>query len=119
MTTTEIYSLENLQAGPDSLTATVRYDAAHAVFTGHFPDNPIVPGVCTLNMITDVVQGQFGADYQFDTAAFVKFLQLIRPDHVPTLRLSWKGSSPELHVQATLELDGVMMMRFNGTYRRS
>jgi 3-hydroxyacyl-[acyl-carrier-protein] dehydratase len=113
---TEIYSFDAVQKGPDSVTATISYDAAHAVFSGHFPDNPIVPGVCTIDMITDIVRSQLGAGYHLKSAANVKFLQLIHPDDQPTLNLMYKVTDTALQVQVTLTMEGAVLMRFNGEY---
>lgn len=112
----EIYSLSALKKNADSLTAKIRYDATHKVFEGHFPDNPIVPGVCTLNMISDIVRDNVGGNYRIKEASNVKYLQLIRPDHEPMLRLIWKDVEAGLQVNATLEQDGTILMRFAGTF---
>lgn len=115
--TTEIYSLELLEKESHSMRASVRYDPAHPVFAGHFPGNPIVPGVCTLNMITDTLQQHVSAGLSLHSASNVKFLQLIRPDHRPELRLSWTETEAGLDVQATLQLDSTVLMRFAGKYQ--
>ncbi len=115
---TEIYSLSELKKDDASLTASIAYDAVHAVFTGHFPENPIVPGVCTLDMITDVVNEACGGGYVLQAASNVKFLQLIRPTDSPALTMSWSGPEGALQVQATITLNEVVMMRFGGTYIR-
>lgn len=112
----EIYSLSALEKTEDSITATVRYDASHPVFKGHFPDNPIVPGVCTLNMISDIVSENIGRDFRIQSASNVKFLQLIRPDSQPLLRVTWKEIDAGIQVNATLQQDGALLMRFGGTY---
>jgi 3-hydroxyacyl-[acyl-carrier-protein] dehydratase len=115
---TEIYSLTILESAAGRLSAEVRYDAAHPVFEGHFPGNPIVPGVCTLDMISDTLRDQIGGGLQLESAANVKFLQLIRPGDVPLLMLSWNETNAQIEAQATLESGGAAMMRFSGKYRR-
>lgn len=114
--TTEIYSLSEIVPAGEALTAIIGYDAEHAVFEGHFPGNPIVPGVCTINMLTDIVRLQLGAGYELQGAASVKFLQLIRPGDRPMLRMSWKPAETGMQVQAILEIEGRVAMRFAGIY---
>lgn len=116
---TEIYSLEIIESVAGAVKATVSYEAGHKVFAGHFPGNPIVPGVCTLNMITDTLQSRVGAPVSLRTAANVKFLQLIRPGDNPVLTLSWTESEGLIAAQASLESEGIPLMRFSGTYERS
>ena len=60
--------------------------ATHPCFAGHFPDNPIVPGV----VILDYVQQQLLSwlpDYTIDTLAQAKFLYPLSPDQQFTVNL--------------------------------
>lgn len=115
----EIYTLIDMQLEASELRASVNYDPAHAVFEGHFPGNPIVPGVCTLNMINDVVAKNIDPALRLQDAGNVKFLQLIRPADKPALKLIWKESEQGIQLTATLEQAGVIMMRFAGHYVRT
>jgi 3-hydroxymyristoyl/3-hydroxydecanoyl-(acyl carrier protein) dehydratase len=49
-------------------------------FEGHFPDNPIVPGIAQMNMIFDLMQRTMGPGLKLEGFKRVRFKQLIRPD---------------------------------------
>jgi 3-hydroxymyristoyl/3-hydroxydecanoyl-(acyl carrier protein) dehydratase len=49
-------------------------------FDGHFPDNPIVPGIAQMSMIFDLMQRTMGAGLKLEGFKRVRFKQLIRPD---------------------------------------
>ena len=53
--------------------------ASHPVYEGHFPGNPIAPGVCTLHMITECAEQILGHSVFLQKAPVVKFLEFIRP----------------------------------------
>ena len=46
--------IDNYLSAEDRLAFRVRLDAAHPVYAGHFPGNPVLPGVCTLQIVGSV-----------------------------------------------------------------
>lgn len=48
----DFYTLEQLtETGANKHEATIDINPAHEVFKGHFPDNPVMPGVCMMQII--------------------------------------------------------------------
>lgn len=66
--------------------------ADHPAFAGHFPGNPIVPGVIILDraiLFAEVLLGAAPSDWQVGNA---KFLSPVRPQEVLTFSLQRKAS---------------------------
>ena len=51
----------------------------HVIFQAHFPDNPIVPGVCTLEIIRQLVSEVVGGEIRIPTVKNMNFLNLMTP----------------------------------------
>lgn len=51
----------------------------HVIFKAHFPDDPIVPGVCTLEIIRQLVTEVVGGEIRIPTVKNMKFLNLMTP----------------------------------------
>ncbi len=62
-----------------TIKATIRLIKTHPIFAGHFPGLPIVPGVCMMAMIKEVLEEKVNRPLQLQTAANIKFLSLIDP----------------------------------------
>lgn len=66
-----------------------RYDlellADHPIFEGHFPDDPILPGVCLLQMAEELVQHCTGHPMALQRIRQAKFLNPVRPTHLSRL----------------------------------
>ncbi|MDF1582934.1 MAG: AMP-binding protein [Methyloprofundus sp.] len=56
-----------------------RIPAAHPCFAGHFPNNPIVPGVVLLNYVQQQLLAAF-PNHRISTLTQAKFLQPLLPD---------------------------------------
>lgn len=59
---------------------TVRLNADCSVFEGHFPGEPIAPGVCNILMILKCVEDAYGKAVEFSNISRCKFMSIVRPD---------------------------------------
>lgn len=48
-------------------------------FAGHFPDNPILPGIAQLQHVIELISKQCDADLQLTGFSRVKFRKIIKP----------------------------------------
>lgn len=68
-------------------TATVLLNAGHDIFKGHFPGNPVTPGVCMMQIIKELTQQITGEKLMMKQATNVKFMALINPETNPELKI--------------------------------
>lgn len=66
---------------------TILVNAKHDVFNGHFPENPVMPGVCMIQIIKEFTESIIGSSLMIQTLTNVKFMALINPEITPELRL--------------------------------
>jgi len=71
-------------AQPDSggegvIKATITLDKTHPIFSGHFPGMPVVPGVCMMAIIKELLEEKTKRKLTLRKAANLKFLSLINP----------------------------------------
>lgn len=68
----------------------------HLVFQGHFPDNPILPGVIQVDWAVRLGVEAFGPLGDFQGISNLKFMGLVRPEEPLTLFLTFDPSSGKL-----------------------
>ncbi|AXB55975.1 3-hydroxyacyl-ACP dehydratase [Flavobacterium fluviale] len=66
---------------------TILINEKHEVFKGHFPGNPIMPGVCMIQIIKELTESITKSSLMIQSLANVKFMALINPEVTPELRL--------------------------------
>jgi 3-hydroxyacyl-[acyl-carrier-protein] dehydratase len=64
---------------PGSIKSVLSVNKDHPIFNGHFPNQPIVPGVCMLQIIKELVEGQTKRILRYAEAENIKFLSIIDP----------------------------------------
>ncbi|MBN2480136.1 MAG: hypothetical protein JXB19_00210 [Bacteroidales bacterium] len=67
--------------------ATIKLRENHAIFRGHFPGNPILPGVCLIQIIKELMAGTCNSELQLTEAGNIKYLAFINPHVNDTLHV--------------------------------
>lgn len=94
-----------------------RYDAIldvnHPVFRGHFPGQPVVPGVFTLKMVKECVSDLLGHSVRYQTIKECKFLSAIIPGqhHQLEVTIGHKTENHQTNITAEISSKGEKMMK--------
>ena len=113
-------SLETKHAG--NYQAIIRVNGNHEVFSGHFPGNPIMPGVCMMQIIKELTMQITGKNLLIQSLSNVKFMALINPELTPELRLEIDLSDTEeglIKVKNTTWFGETVALKLNCTYKQN
>ena len=80
-------------------SATFSVPARHPALAGHFPGNPIIPGVVILEAVISAAEDWLGGQLHVRTLAQAKFLAPLKPDEAARIDLVLRGSILEFAVQ--------------------
>lgn len=86
----DFYFIENENAAEGLFRAEVRFDAGHNIFAGHFPGQPVVPGVCMMQLVKESLEWHLQTALNLVNAPGVKFLMVIDPRNTPVVALQLK-----------------------------
>ncbi|MBV5318222.1 MAG: hypothetical protein JZU50_10490 [Desulfobulbaceae bacterium] len=80
------YSLLDLEIlGSGETLAQVVVNDESLWFSGHFPDNPILPGIAQLNMVADIIALSRQESLYIKRLNRVKFKKIVRPGEQLTI----------------------------------
>ncbi|MCX8522918.1 3-hydroxyacyl-ACP dehydratase [Chryseobacterium formosus] len=85
---TDFYTLQSYEkADNGSFSANILLNKDHDIFKGHFPGNPVTPGVCMMQIIKELTEEFIGRKLFLKTASNVKFMAIINPFETPELTM--------------------------------
>lgn len=84
----------------NQFAARIELNAGHDIFKGHFPGEPIVPGVCLLQMAKEIIEERLKVKLQLIKAPNVKYLSIVNPDVDPIIEYQFQVSRVEQQVTA-------------------
>lgn len=83
----QFYTITKIESQTSTACFEVALNPAHAVYDGHFPGMPVVPGVCTLMMVKSCFEQWKGKRFVFRLLNSCKFLTAIRPERNRLLKI--------------------------------
>jgi 3-hydroxyacyl-[acyl-carrier-protein] dehydratase len=113
-------TIENTDANKYNATITLNKD--HDIFNGHFPGNPVTPGVCMMQIIKEITENILKVNLTMISTSNVKFMALINPEINSKLTLELEISeneAGEIKVKNTTKFDETIALKLSNTYKKS
>lgn len=113
----KVNSLNKIEEG--KYEAFISLNKDHDIFKGHFPGNPVTPGVCMMQIIKELSQEIADSSLFMVSSSNVKFMALINPEVNPDLKLELEISGTpetELKVKNTTYFEETVALKLSNTY---
>jgi len=91
----------------------------HDIFSGHFPDNPVLPGVVQVQMITEVFNKTMNDDFILARASSIKYPNMVVPKICDTLTFDIHVIKPKTSgfgINATLVHENLTFLKLKGHF---
>ena len=115
----QFYIVESLFRSDASLQARLRINPEHPIFQGHFPGQPVVPGVCMLQIVQELLDRGMGRASRLARADYLKFLTVLNPqDHlVVEVLLDFRvDMNHQIDVKASIISDKTVFFKCQGQF---
>lgn len=102
-------------------TFDVVLDPAHAIFRAHFPGNPIVPGVCQVQMTRELLETVLDEHLALVRAKNIKYLTVMTPTQQTEYSIAFRKITTEgdTHsITADITAGGVTYTKLSLTFQR-
>ncbi|MFW0736819.1 3-hydroxyacyl-ACP dehydratase [Flavobacterium sp. N502536] len=113
--------LSEEKTGDSKYTIAILVNEKHDVFKGHFPGNPIMPGVCMIQIIKELTESITKSTLMIQTLSNVKFMALINPEINPELRLELDIVTTEedlVKVKNTTYFNDTVALKLSNVYKK-
>jgi 3-hydroxyacyl-[acyl-carrier-protein] dehydratase len=117
----DFYKVISLKKNDDqNFTVIILVNEKHDVFKGHFPGNPIMPGVCMMQIIKELTEEITGNSLMMQSVSNVKFMALINPFITQELKLELNIVSDDqlLKVKNTSYFGETVALKLGSVYKK-
>ncbi|WP_299887239.1 3-hydroxyacyl-ACP dehydratase [uncultured Lacinutrix sp.] len=91
----DFYKVNTIETVDNTTTANITINKDHNIFNGHFPNNPVTPGVCMMQIIKEITEEVVSEKLFMQTSSNIKFMAIINPEKTPDLELTLNVSKVE------------------------
>jgi 3-hydroxyacyl-[acyl-carrier-protein] dehydratase len=113
------FYVDSLSIIEEKIEAQISINTDHPILKGHFPTQPVVPGVCMIEMLKEVLQLATENKYQLESASVIKFLIMFAPQQFTKANFDIIAVINEVgkwNVQATLQYEQNVFLKFKGIF---
>lgn len=114
----DFYKVTHLTVNDNLATAHITINKDHEVFKGHFPGNPVTPGVCMMQIIKELTEQIVDKKLFMESASNVKFMAIINPEKTPdlVLELDITKTDTGYKVKNTTMFEDTMALKLTNNY---
>lgn len=116
----DFYRVNTLEKiSEQSFSVRLSLNKEHEVFKGHFPNNPVTPGVGMMQIIKELTEQITEKKLFLANASNVKFMALINPELNPDLKLELDVTVAEevIKVKNTTSFGETVALKLSNTYK--
>ncbi len=101
------------------IEAEIILNPAHPIFKGHFPNLPVVPGVCMVQIVKEIAEKQLQQKLFLSYASNIKFLSVLNPEvhQRVNVEVQWMQSiSSEYAIESKLFFGEVTFFKMRANF---
>lgn len=118
---TDFYTLQSHDKTENgSFIANIILNKEHDIFKGHFPGNPVTPGVCMMQIVKELTEEFTGKKLFLKSASNVKFMAIINPFETPelSLQLDITENETDIKVKNTTSFGETIALKMSVNYNK-
>jgi 3-hydroxyacyl-[acyl-carrier-protein] dehydratase len=115
----DFYTVKQSGNAENTLRALIVLNAAHGIFAGHFPQMPIVPGVCQAQIIKELLEEEVDAKLFLHKGDNIKFTGMIIPTQTPEVHIEivYEHEGDEIIADAKLFFENTVFTKYKGKFK--
>ena len=90
-----LYHIVSMDVVDACIRSNIHLDASHFIYQSHFPDEPITPGVCIIQIAKELLEEHLGIGLDIQKVKNVKFLNVISPLATPNVTYVFEKIMPD------------------------
>ena len=118
----KLYKILKKREEQDSIIYNIRILKNHPIFEGHFPKNPVTPGVVQMEIIKELVKECSKENIELISVSNCKFLAILNPEKNELINVILKINTlekNEIKVTSLIKNDDNIFLKMSSIYSKT
>ena len=114
----QLYSVISITNSEGNISAGLQLNKGDEIFKGHFPNQPVLPGACMLQILKEVLEIATSKKIRLKKADQIKFLSIVDPgaNDILQLNINYSLNENEIMVNATMSNANGTCFKLKGNF---
>ena len=91
----DFFTINSINNTEGTIEAIIQLNASHRIFDGHFPENPVTPGVVQIQIVKELLEEALDRTCTLKEVGRCKFLAILNPNEDKEIDVTIKHSIEE------------------------
>lgn len=114
-----LFLIKSSSSDDGELTNEIELVESHFIYKAHFPENPITPGVCIVQIAQEMLEMHLGKKLLLNTLNNIKYMAIMSPtdNSVVKYRINYKKEDEStLKIKVVVNNENATFSKFSATY---
>ncbi len=119
-----LYTIADKKTEGSGVFYQILLDKNHFIYKAHFPNEPITPGVCIIQIAKELLEDYLHEEYEISYIKNIKFLSVLSPLSTPTVayvfdKVTFLPETNECKTQVQVQQDNVLFAKLSIIFKKS
>ena len=119
-----LYTIADKKMEGSGVFYQILLDKNHFIYKAHFPNEPITPGVCIIQIAKELLEDYLHEEYEISYIKNIKFLSVLSPLSTPSVayvfdKITILPETNECKTQVQVQQDNVLFAKLSIIFKKS
>ena len=119
-----LYTIADKRTEGSGILYQILLDKNHFIYKAHFPNEPITPGVCIIQIAKELLEDYLHEEYEISFIKNIKFLSVLSPLSIPSVtyvfdKITILSETNECKTQVQVQQGNVLFSKLSIVFKKS
>ena len=119
-----LYTITDKRTEGSGILYQILLDKNNFIYKAHFPNEPITPGVCIIQIAKELLEDYLHEEYEISYIKNIKFLSVLSPLSTPSVayvfdKVTFLPETNECKTQVQVQQDNVLFAKLSIIFKKS
>ena len=119
-----LYTIADKRMEGSGIFYQILLDKNHFIYKAHFPNEPITPGVCIIQIAKELLEDYLHEEYEISYIKNIKFLSVLSPLSTPSVayvfdKVTFLPETNECKTQVQVQQDNALFAKLSIIFKKS